>query len=83
MKKNWQTSTVAIILIVIIVIGLVMVWFGKITMTDFGILCGVLGSIGTVFIGLFAKDAKNKTFTDCEVKDLKKQVETKTDCEKP
>jgi hypothetical protein len=58
MKTSWRTSLVAIILIVIIVIGLIMVWFGKITMTDFGLLCGFLSVIATVLIGLLGKDAK-------------------------
>ena len=57
-KISWRTTAVAFVLLIIVIVGLMMVWFGKITMTDFGLLCGFLSVIGTTIIGFLGKDAK-------------------------
>lgn len=71
--KNWRTTIPGII---VIILSCYLIITSKIGVAEFGTLISL--GIGL----LFAKDAQNKTFTDCEVKDLKKQVETK-DCDKP
>lgn len=56
--KTQRPKLIGIIGLILILIALIMVWFGKITMTDFCLFAGVLASILTILGNYFSKDAK-------------------------
>ena len=56
-KKSWRTTSMAVLVLVLFLIGLLMVWFGKITMTDFATYSGLLTPVVLVIYGWLVKDA--------------------------
>ena len=55
-RKNWKTSIVAIVGVLSLAVNIVLLYLGKITATDFGIIMSSIGTFLLVLIGLFAKD---------------------------
>lgn len=55
-RKNWKTSLIACVGVVSLVVNIVLLYMGKITATDFGIVMSSIGTFLLVLIGLFAKD---------------------------
>ena len=73
-KKSWRTTVIGLFGGLLLLAGMLLVYFGKATLVEVGTFGGLLGPILLMLLSFFAKDDAVKSLTEAEVKTVEKIV---------
>jgi len=73
-KVSWRTTAVGLFGGLLLLAGMLLVYFEKATLVEVGTFGGLLGPILLMILSFVAKDDKVKSLTDAEVKTVEKIV---------
>ena len=74
-RKSWRTTYIGVVTMIVLMVALTLVYFGKATLTEVGTFLGFFVTAASGFLALVAKDSKVQSLTDIEVKSVEKIIE--------
>ena len=73
-KISWRTTAIGGFALLLFLLGIALVYFGKATLTEVGTFSGLIMPALLAIYGLVSKDAKVQSLTNAEVETIEKIV---------